>query len=260
MSAIESERTCFRSSSEEHICSDSCTKMEGELAALMDMFHSVKRAGRSATLTLSTNNGKATQVRFAIELDDALPPPSTSSSTSTSAAPTSTPATGSRRHRGPSKKAKAKARAAKHRASLAAATSPTDSGGDEGASPSKLPPPAHAQGLLQPRPPAFPGQTRKIITKLRRSANTWSTMTQLDGEAEESKSNGEEFHDDNNIDPFSIYPTINEGKLRVRRQLLHCTRCRHAPSNTKVNINCTLNANGDIGICHACRDYHLHDL
>ena len=89
---------CFRSSSEEHICSDSCTKMEGELAALMDMFHSVKRAGRSATLTLSTNNGKATQVRFAIELDDALHPPSTSSSTSTSAAPTSTPATGSRRH------------------------------------------------------------------------------------------------------------------------------------------------------------------
>ena len=96
--------------------------------------------------------------------------------------------------------------------------------------------------------------------KLRRSADTWSTMTQLDGEAEESKSNGEEFHDDNNIDPFSIYPTINEGKLRVRRQLLHCTRCRHAPSNTKVNINCTLNAAGDIGICHACRDYHLHDL
>ena len=150
MSAIESERTCFRSSSEEHICSDSCTKMEGELAALMDMFHAVKRAGRSATLTLSTNSGKATQIKLAIELDDAL---LTTSTSSTSPAAL-TPATGSRLHRGPAKKAKARARAAKHRAAQAAATSPTDSGGDKGAPPSQVPPPA--QGLLQPQPSAPP--------------------------------------------------------------------------------------------------------
>ena len=81
--------------------------MEGELAALMDMFHAVKRAGRSATLTLSTNNGKATQVKLDIELDDALPPPSTSSS-ATSAASASSPASGRRHRRGPAKKAKAK--------------------------------------------------------------------------------------------------------------------------------------------------------
>ena len=182
--------------------------MEGELAALMDMFHAVKRAGRSATLTLSTNSGKGTQVKLAIELDDALLTPSTSS-TSASAS-----ATGSRRHRGPARKAKARARAAKHQAAQAAATSPTDSGGDKGAPPSQVPPPA--QGLLQPQPSASPAPTRKLVTKLRRRANTWSTMPQLDGEGEESESNSEEINNEDNIDPFSIFPTINEVKLRVR--------------------------------------------
>ena len=143
------ERSSFRSFSEEHFSSESSTKMEGELAALMDMFHAVKRAGRSAALTLSTNSGKATQVKLAIELDDAL------LTTSTSSAPAAlTPATGSRRHRGPARKAKARARAAKHQAAQAAAISPTDSGGDKGAPPSQVPPPA--QVLLQPQPSAPP--------------------------------------------------------------------------------------------------------
>ena len=136
--------------------SDSSTKMEGELAALMDMFHAVKRAGRSATLTLSTDKGKATLVKLAIELDDALPPPSTSSTPAT-AASASTPASGRRHHRGPAKKAKAKARAAKHRASLAAAASLTDPGGHEGAPTSQIPPTAPAQGLLLPHPPTLTG-------------------------------------------------------------------------------------------------------
>ena len=151
--------------------------MEGELAALMEMFYAVKRAGRSATLTLFTNNGKATQVKLAIELDDALPPPSTSSS-ATSAASASSPASGRRHRSGPAKKAKAKARAAKHRAAEAARTSPTDPGGDEGAPPSQLPP--LAQGLDQLQGSAYPAPTRKLVTKLRRRANTWSTMPQLD--------------------------------------------------------------------------------
>ena len=207
--------------------------MEGELAALMDMFHAVKRAGRSATLTLSTNSGKATQVKLAIELDDALPPPSTSSTPAT-AASASTPASGRRHHRGLAKKAKAKARAAKHRASLAAAASPTDPGGDEGAPPSQLPPTAPAPGLLPPQPPASKGPTR-----LRRRANTWSALPQLDGEGEESS--GEEI--DENVP--------------------HCNFCNFASnlddtvSNSKVNVNCT--QKGDIGICHGCHNYHCHD-
>ena len=233
--------------------------MEGELAALMDMFHAVKRAGRSATLTLSTNSGKATQVKLAIELDDALLPPSTSS-TSASAPAVLTPATGSRHHRGPAKKAKARARAVKHRAAQAAVASPTDPGGDEGAPPFQVPPPA--QGLLQPQPSASPAPTRKLVTKLRRRANTWSTMPQLDGEGEESESNSEEIDNEDNIDLFSIYPTIDEVKPKVRRKVLHCAFCRIAPSsddvsNSKVNVNCT--QKGYIGICHGCCTYNCHD-
>ena len=201
--------------------------MEGELAALMDMFHAVKRAGRSATLTLSTNSGKATLVKLAIELDDALPPPTTSA-TSATAASASTPASG----RGPAKKAKAKARAAKHRASLAAAASPSDPGGDQGAPPSQIPPTAPAQGLLSPQP-------RQLVTKLRGRANTWSPLPQLDGEGEESS--GEEI--DENVP--------------------HCNFCDLDPnfddtvSNSNVNVNCT--QKGDIGICHGCHTYHCHD-
>ena len=215
--------------------------MEGELAALMDMFHAVKRAGRSATLTLSTNSGKATQVKLAIELDDALPPPSTSSTPAT-AASASTPASGRRHHRGPAKKAKAKARAAKHRASLAAAASPTYPGGDQGAPPSQIPPTAPAQGLLPPQPPAQPSPNRHLVTKLRRRANTWSALPQLDGEGEESKSSGEE----------------------ISEKVLHCNFCDLAPSfddnsNSKVNANCTRNFGNNIGICQCCYTLHFHD-
>ena len=47
-----------------------------------------------------------------------------------------------------------------------------------------------------------PAPTRKLVTKLRRRANTWSTMPQLDGEGEESESNSEEIDNEDNIDPF----------------------------------------------------------
>ena len=200
-------------------------------------------------------SGKATQVKLAIELDDALPPPSTSS-TSTSAASALTPASGRRHHRGPAKKAKAKARAAKHRAAKAALASPTDPGGDEGAPPSQLPP--LAQGLGQLQASAYPTPTRKLVTKLRRRANTWSTMPQLDGDCEESEINGEEINDEDNINPFSIHPTIDEVKPRVRRKAFHCTYCRIAPgSDDATNSNCT--QKGFIGICHGCHTYHCHD-
>ena len=111
----------------------------------------------------------------------------------------------------------------KHRAAQEAAASPTDPGGDEGAPPFQIPPPA--QGLLQPQPSASPSPTRKLVTKLRRRANTWSTMPQLDGEGEESESNSEEIDNEDNIDPFSIYPTIDEVKPNVRRKVSHCAYC-----------------------------------
>ena len=43
-------------------------------------------------------------------------------------------------------------------------------------------------------------------------------MPQLDGEGEESESYCEEIDNEDNIDPFLIYP-IDEVKLRVRRKV-----------------------------------------
>ena len=69
--------------------------MGDELANLMDIFNSFKKAGRSATLTLSTKGSKATKVKLEVELEDAklsmmvAPSPST---TTASAPSTSLPA------------------------------------------------------------------------------------------------------------------------------------------------------------------------
>ena len=54
-------------------------------------------------------------------------------------------------------------------------------------------------------------------------------MPQLDGEGEESKSNSEEIDNEDNIDPFSIYPTIDEVKPKVRRKVLHCALLPNRP-------------------------------
>ena len=60
-------------------------KMGDELATLMDLYHSVKKAGRSAALAMSSKGGKATIVKLEFELDDAKPSsPSTAPASSTS--------------------------------------------------------------------------------------------------------------------------------------------------------------------------------
>ena len=61
--------------------------MGDELATLMDLFHSIKKAGRSATLTLSTKGGKATIVKLEFELNDAKPSSSSTSSVSSPSLP-----------------------------------------------------------------------------------------------------------------------------------------------------------------------------
>ena len=107
------------------ISSDSVLKMVDELASLLDMFRSFKKAGRSAALTMSTKGGTATKVKLEVELDDAEPPSPISTSTP-STSPASAPslpacqAAGDRlRPRGSSaRRAKAKARAARHQAFL----------------------------------------------------------------------------------------------------------------------------------------------
>ena len=47
--------------------------MADKLTSLIEMFHYLKKSGRSATLTMSTKEGQATRVKLEVELDDATP-------------------------------------------------------------------------------------------------------------------------------------------------------------------------------------------
>ena len=149
-------------------CSDSEQKMEGELASLMEVYHLVKKAGRSATLTFSSKRGSASTVKLEIELDDAAPPSaSTSSLPSTPAAPA--PGSQRRQHRSKAKKAKANARTALHQAVQAA---PTSAGGAPLPPPTPPPPPHHA--------------TCPLVTTVGRRASSGPSFSQLDGVIESS--------------------------------------------------------------------------
>ena len=105
--------------------------MGDELTSLLEMYHLVKKTGRSATLTLSSKGGKATTAQLVIELDDAAPPPASASTSTTSSPSTAAaPATRNRRQRRRSRaaRAKANARAAQHQADQASPTASPASG------------------------------------------------------------------------------------------------------------------------------------
>ena len=148
--------------------------MEGELASLMEVYHLVKKAGRSATLTFSSKRGSASIVKLEIELDDAAPPSaSTSSLPSTPVAPA--PGSQRRQRRSKAKKAKANARAALHQAAQAAPTSASPASGG-----APLPPP--------PPPPPSPPASRRLVTTVGRKASSGPSFSQLDGAIETSSS------------------------------------------------------------------------
>ena len=46
--------------------------MGDELASLLEVYHLMQKAGRSATLTLSSKGGYATIAKLVIELNDAM--------------------------------------------------------------------------------------------------------------------------------------------------------------------------------------------
>ena len=126
------------------------------------MFHSFKKSGRSATLTMSTKGGQATKVKLEVELDDATPPSSSPSSTSTSTAPSlpGCQATGDRHrpHGSARRRAKANARAAQHRVFQAL---PFPEGFSDALSLPGLPP---ARRPLQHHPSPTVEGRRKILT------------------------------------------------------------------------------------------------
>ena len=159
--------------------------MVDELTSLLDMFHGFKKAGRSATLTMSTKGGSATKVKLEVELDDAKP--SHLSTTSSSASSRSAPslpgcqAAGVRlRPRGSAaRRAKANARAAQHRAFQAL---PFPGGDYSAALGSPDPPPPQRRPLhVHPSPS---GENRRLILTVDRKAGCQPTFAQLDGDGD----------------------------------------------------------------------------
>ena len=124
------------------------------------MFHSFKKSGRSATLTISTKGGQATKVKLEVELDDATPPSSSSTSTSTAPSLPGCQATGDRHrpHGSTRRRAKANARAAQHRVFQAL---PFPEGFSDALSLPGLPP---ARRPLQHHPSPTVEGRRKILT------------------------------------------------------------------------------------------------
>ena len=172
------------SSSKVHYCSDSEQKMGDELATLMDLFHSIKKAGRSATLTLSTKGGRATIVKLEFELNDAKPSSSSTSSVSSPSLPgcqaANAAAAGDRhRHRrSAARRAKANARAAQHRAFQAL---PFPGGDYSAALGPPDPSPPQRSLHLHPSPKE---ENRRLILTVDRKAGFQPTFSQLDGDGD----------------------------------------------------------------------------
>lgn len=159
-------------------------KMGDELATLMDLFHSIKKTGRSATLTLSTKGGKATIVKLEFELNDAKPSSSSTSSASSPSLPgcqaASAAAAGDRhRHRrSAARRAKANARAAQHRAFQAL---PFPGGDYSAALGPPDPSPPQRSLHLHPSPKE---ENRRLILTVDRKAGFQPTFSQLDGDGD----------------------------------------------------------------------------
>ena len=157
--------------------------MGDELAILLDLLKSFKKAGRLATLTLSPKGSKTTKVKLEVELEDASlsSPPTTTASAPSTSLPSSPDCQAARvrlrPRRSAAKRAKANAWAAQHRAFLALPFP----GGDYGATlgpPDPSPP--------QPRPlhihpsPQHDSGSRQVITVGREVE--LPSFSQLDGD------------------------------------------------------------------------------
>ena len=157
--------------------------MGDEIANLIDLFNSFKKAGRSAILTISTKGSNTTKVKLEVELEDAQPSsPSATTASAPSASLLSSPgyqAVGVRLRprRSSAKRAKANARAAQHRAFLAL---PFPGGDYSAALGPPDPSPRQPQPLnIHPSPQQDSGR-RQVITVGR--AEGVPTFSQLDGD------------------------------------------------------------------------------
>ena len=156
--------------------------MGDELATVMDLFHSIKKTGRSPILTMSTK-GMATIVKLEFKIDDAKPKPSSPSTVtaSTASSPSGFQAAASgvrhRHQRSAARRAKANARAALHKG-FQALPFP---GGDYSAALGPTAPPPRRPLQLHPSPKE---ENRRLMLTVNRKAGFQPTFSQLDGDGD----------------------------------------------------------------------------
>ena len=148
--------------------------MGDELATVMDLFHSIKKTGRSPILTMSTK-GMATIVKLEFKIDDAKPKPSSPSTVtaSTASSPSGFQAAASgvrhRHQRSAARRAKANARAALHKG-FQALPFP---GGDYSAALGPTAPPPRRPLQLHPSPKE---ENRRLMLTVNRKAGFQPTF------------------------------------------------------------------------------------
>ena len=165
----ESERTKFLELLIAFICSESEQKMGDELASLLEVYHLMQKAGRSATLTLSSKGGYATIAKLVIELN-ILAIKACSPCFQTNVIVDVV------RRREPRQMPEPPRNRLLKPSVLHLLYFP----GDAPSAPPDRP-------LLPPLPaPGIPIPSRRLTTVIRRRANTWTSFNQLDGATEET--------------------------------------------------------------------------
>ena len=166
--------------------------MKPELQKVINLFEELQTAGETVSLTILSREGKST-----IKLHLASSPsPSSTTTSPTPAASTPAPGGRRRRHRGAAARARRRQRAADHQGTTLAVPAsasplpPAPGVTSAPAGPQHAPPPATAPPLPPP-PLPNPVPTRRLVTVIRRRANTWSSFNQLDGQTEEAESPSE---------------------------------------------------------------------
>ena len=208
--------------------------MKPEFQKVINLFEELQVAGETVSLTILSREGKST---IKLQLES---PPSPSSTTTPPTPAASTPAPGGRRrrHRGAAARARRRQQAADHQGttlevpSSASPLPPAPGVASNPAGPQHAPPPDTAP-LLPPPPLPNPVPTRRLVTVIRRRANTWSSFNQLDGATEEAERQSEAGQGDA-PSPAPSSPPSSPTPAKVVYKT--CWKCLD-PHGTHVDLN-----------------------
>ena len=208
--------------------------MKPELQKVINLFEELQTAGETVSLTILSREGKST-IKLQLE---SPPSPSSTTTPATPAALTPAPGGRRRRHRGAAARARRRQRAADHQGTTLAVPAsasplpPAPGVASDPAGPQHAPPPATAP-LLPPPPLPNPVPTRRLVTVIRRRANTWSSFNQLDGATEEAERQSEAGQGDA-PSPAPSSPPSSPTPAKVVYKT--CWKCLD-PHGTHVDLN-----------------------